>query len=78
MTRHPVYWSVADAKEDDKQSSPLGYAATQDEAVKVGRYRGSGRLDPWLMDINRGDAGVVLCWILIPTSPRLRPHGWRG
>lgn len=51
----------------------MGYAATQDEAVKVGRYKGCGRLDPWRIDINRGDAGVVLCWILIPTPPTSGP-----
>ena len=74
MTKHPVYWNTAQAKEDKKQLKPLGYAATQEEAVEVGRHRGKR---PWLMDINRGHAGVALCWILKPTLASLRPRGWR-
>ena len=77
MTKHPVYWSIAQVQEDEGKLNPLGYAATKHEAIRLGQQKKGVVFNPWLKDINRGEAGVVQCWILSPTRAGLRPHGWR-
>ena len=72
MEGHPVYKSIEDAKKAEDELSPCGYAATKHEAMKVGQGQQQDGVvvDAWVIPINRGEAGVVECWILKTKSSK--------